>query len=306
MGKTAFVFPGQGSQEPGMVEEFADAWPGVMEQLERIGSEDLQHLLFDADAETLRETSNTQQSVLATGLAVERTVRDRTGIEPDFVAGHSLGHITAAASAGLLAPTDAVDLVEDRGRLMAMAEREAGPGTMVAVTLAGHDAVESALSEFETVSVAGFNSPRQTVISGPTAAVQEAAAAIEDEVARARTTELDVGSAFHSRVMDPAVDPFEEVLAETSMQRAETPIVSDVTGAVYRDPETAGAQLGRQLTSPIRWTDVVESLVERGVDRVIELPPAGTLSTLTERTTDELEVVALSTPAALGEVSAHA
>lgn len=305
MGDTAFVFPGQGSQEPEMVAPFADAWPAVEEAVEELADDRLRTLLFDADAATLRSPENTQQAVLTTGLAVQRAVRARTGVEPALVAGHSLGHVTAAAAASAIPAEEAISLVAERGRLMARAEREAGPGTMVAVNLAAPEAVEEVVEDHESVSVAGYNSPNQTVISGPTAAVRRAAETVEATVDRARTTELDVGSAFHSPVMEPAVEPFEAALAETTLVDPDVPVVSDVTGECYRDSAVARADLRRQLTSPIRWTAVVETLVANGIDRVVELPPAGTLATLTERTSSELEVVPLTSPAALEEVTAR-
>lgn len=302
MSETAFVFPGQGSQEPEMVVPFADAWPAVEETIERVADDALRSLLFDADEETLRDPANTQQAVLTTGLAAYDAVRERTDVEPAFVAGHSLGHITAAAAASVLPATEAVSLVAERGRLMAMAEREAGPGTMIAVSLASPEAVEDAVSASDAVSVAGYNSPKQTVISGPERAVREAATAIEETVSRSRTTELDVGSAFHSPVMEPAVEPFEAALDDTPLTDPEVPVVSDVTGEPYRDAAVAREDLRRQLTSPIRWTAVVETLVDNGVDRVVEFPPAGTLSTLTERTSRDIDVIPLTSPAALEEV----
>lgn len=304
MTATAFVFPGQGSQTPGMVTDFYEAWPRVASTVDDF-DDGLTELLLEADAERLRDPAHTQQAVLATSVAVERAVRERAGIEPTVTAGHSLGHISAATVAGAIPFADAVSLVSERGRLMADAEETAGPGTMVAVSLAPADAVADAVAKFETVSVAGYNSPKQTVISGPSDAVADATAAIEDRFDRVRTTELDVGSAFHSTVMGPAVEPFETVLSETSLEAPSTPIVSDVTGERYRDAETLRSHLGRQLTSPIRWTDVVETLVAQGVDRVIEFPPAGTLTTLTERTTRDLDVVALDDPATLEEVTAN-
>lgn len=296
MSNTAFVFPGQGSQEPGMLSAFADAWPTVSETLRSIGDQQLRSLVFEADETTLRQPANTQQAVLATGLAVTRELQARTGLEPDLVAGHSLGHISAAAAGGAISVSDAIPLVRQRGQLMAMAERTAGPGTMVAVSLARAEAVTEIVSSYEEVSVAGYNSPRQTVISGPTGSVTEACRAIETQVSRARTTELDVGSGFHSSVMAPAIEPFEAALGEIDLSTPEIPIVSDVTGERHTDPAQLRTDLSEQLTAPIRWTDVVETLVENDVDRVVELPPAGTLSTLIERTTDEIRVLPVTDP----------
>lgn len=305
MVKTAFVFPGQGSQEPGMLDPFREAWPTVTERLDAVDDGHLQSLLSEADAETLRDPANTQQAVLATGVVVQRELRDRFDIEPDIVAGHSLGHISAATAAGALSLPDAVDLVKRRGELMAMAEAEAGPGTMIAVSLAAPDDVADIVASFDGVTVAGYNSSKQTVISGERSAVTAAADAIEQELPRARSTELEVGSAFHSPVMDPATEPFGTALAETTFANPSTLLVSDVTGERYADPAQLQTDLEAQLTAPIRWISVVETLVERGVERVVELPPAGTLTTLTERITTELEVTPLASPADIETLQNH-
>lgn len=280
-----------------MLDPFAEAWPTVDRVLDRIApTASLGSLLFDADEETLRKPENTQPAVLATGIAVAEAITDRTGMTPDVVAGHSLGHITAATTAGVFSPADAVALVAERGRLMAMAEDEAGPGTMVAVLLASRDTVAAVVEDVPGVAVAGYNGPGQTVISGPRAAVNDAVDALRARADRVRTTELDVGSAFHSPVMEPAVDPFQRTLEATAFDDPNVPVVSDVTGDAYEEGAVTRRDLGHQLTSPVRWQAVVETLVDRGVERVVELPPAGTLATFTERIAPELDVVTIDDP----------
>lgn len=302
MTRTAFLFPGQGSQRPGMVAPFAEAWPVTADAVECLADNGLRDLLFDADEATLREPANAQRAVVATGLAVERGVRDRTGIDPALVAGHSLGHVTAAAVAGAIPPREAVALVAERGRLMAMADAEAGPGTMVAVTLATPETVEEVVGTYESVAIGAYNGPDQTVISGPAAAVRAAAADVERVADRARTTELDVATAFHSPVMEPAVEPFRAALAATPLADPAVPLVSDVTGEVYDDAATLERHLRDQLVSPVRWDEVCETLVARGIERSVVLPPAGTLAALTGRRT-EGDVVALESPADAAELS---
>jgi [acyl-carrier-protein] S-malonyltransferase len=296
--ETAFVFPGQGSQEPGILDPFAETWPTVGRVLDRISPTDaLGSLLFEADEATLREPENAQRAVLATGIAVAAALAEQVVLEPDLVAGHSLGHITAATAAGVFSPADAVELVADRGRLMATAEADAGPGTMVAVLLTSRERVEAVVDDVSGVAVAGYNGPGQTVISGPVAAVDEAVDALDRRVDSVRTTELDVGSAFHSPVMAPAVDPFREALRATAFADPDVPVVSDVSGDVYAEGAATRHDLGRQLTSPVRWQAVVETLADRGVDRVVELPPAGTLARFVERIEPELDVVTIDDPA---------
>lgn len=307
MSETAFLFPGQGSQTTAMLDPFADAWPSVRERLDALSTAteptdaDLETLLFDADADTLRDPANTQPAVLATSVLVAEAIVDRFGVTPDVVAGHSLGHVSAATVAGAFEPRDALDLVRARGELMAAAEREAGPGTMVAVLLAEPATVTDVVDAVDDASLAATNAPRQTVVSGRTDAVEAVVERLETTAPRARTVELDVGSGFHSPVMEPAVGPFAERLAETPIADPDVPIVSDVSAAVYEDATVAREELREQLRSPVRWRQVLEVLQDRGVERFLVLPPATDLGTLVERTVDAT-VVPIDDPEALEAV----
>lgn len=292
----AFLFPGQGSQSTDMFEPFYDQWDEVRREFERLADDELSRLVFEADEDVLRKTSNAQQAVFATSLIVSRALRKRTDHSPDIVAGHSLGHVTAAAEAGVLDEEDALDLVRKRGRLMERAEREAGPGTMYAVLLVDSQDVADVVSDYEAVAVAGYNSPKQTVISGSTEAVERAADELDEAFGRGRIVELDVHSGFHSPVMEPAVDPFTDALSETRFTDPRVPVVSDTDGTVYRHGERARESFSEQLVSPVCWTDVIDRLEERGVERIVVLPPADEITTLTERNTDDIEVIAFDSP----------
>lgn len=294
----AYVFPGQGSQRPGMAESFHEAWPETRDafaELDDALPADPRRLCFEADEETLRATENTQPAVFAAGIATVRGLRERTGIEPGFVAGHSLGHFTALAASGALDPREGVRLVHERGRLMAdaAADREAA---MLAVLLADPDAVSAVCADRADVSVAAFNAPRETVISGAAAAVDDVRDAIEDRT-RARFRELDVGTAFHSPLVAPVRDAFARVVEETPLSEAAIPVVSDVSGEAYTDPATARSELTEQVTAPVDWMSVVRTLRECGVERFVEVPPAGTLSRLIERIAPDATVVTLEEPA---------
>jgi len=301
---TAFVFPGQGSQSPGMGAPFRSEWPATraaFEEMDAAVEFDLRELCFDADAGTLASTECTQPAVYATGVAALRGVRAAFDAAPAYVAGHSLGQFTAAAAAGALDPVEGVGVVRERGRLMEAAAAEAGPGEMVAVLLADPDYVREATAAVDGASVASFNAPRQTVVSGTGAAVADVRERLE-AATRCRFAELDVGAAFHSPVMEPAVEPFGSVLEATVFAEPDVPIVSDVTGNAHAGAAEMREALTEQLTSPVRWVDVVETLRAAGVDRYVEFPPAGTLATLIERIDPEASVHAVDSPADAGEV----
>lgn len=295
MTETAFLCPGQGSQTSGMGAALYDEWPAFREAFDHLDDAvgvDLVELVFESGEDTLRETRHTQPAVFAVSAATTLAVEGR----PDIVAGHSLGHLTALVAAGALSPEDGVRLVRERGRLMQRAGERDGPGRMLAVLLAEPEVVERACADRSDVSVAVYNGRRQTVVSGASSAV----AAIREQLAAnhtARFEELDVGTAFHSPLMTSAAEPFAAALAETTFQTAAVPVVSDVTGESYTDGNAAQTQLETQLTNPVRWTDVVEELDAAGVDRYVELPPAGTLATLVERAGVDGEVVTVDGPA---------
>jgi [acyl-carrier-protein] S-malonyltransferase len=279
---------------------FYDAWPATrsrFDALDEAADVDLSRLCFGADEETLRATANTQPAVYATGVAAHAGALERLDA-PDFVAGHSLGHLTAATAAGALDPREGIELVRRRGELMQRAAERDGPGTMVAVLLADPNAVVDACDGVEGAGVAAFNAPRQTVVSGTEAAVERVTSAVEDET-RVRITALDVGAAFHSPVMRSAADPFAAALDRTDFDRASIPVCSDVSTAVYTAPAVARRDLAAQLTAPIDWVGVVEALAARGVDRFVEFPPAGTLASLVEKVAPDAETIALDSPTSL-------
>lgn len=297
---TAFVFPGQGSQTPGMGRAFYEAWPEMRSAFDRLDdatATDLAALCFGDDADRLRRTHNTQPAVYAVSVAVASAVVERTGVDPAFVAGHSLGHYAAAAHAGLFDAVDGLRLVTARGEAMARAAETHpdGPGGMTAVLAAAPETVTAVCDSVDGAAVAAYNTDRATVLSGSV----DATATVRDRVAErepARFRELDVGAAFHSPVMDAAVDPVASALRETPTATASVPVVSDVSARPYRDAETAESELVEQVRAPVDWRGAVGTLVDAGVDRYVEMPPAGTLSGFCSRLAPDAEVVSLASP----------
>lgn len=294
--RTAFVFPGQGSQHPGMGKSFYESWPETRSRLDELSialGEDLPALCFDATERTLRETRNTQPALFGIGLAVYEGLIARSGLTPEYVAGHSLGHFTALAAAGALDPADGVRLVRRRGEFLA---RASDAGTMLAVLLAPPETVTEACASRKDVGVGLYNGPRQTVISG----TREGIEAVRERIGadgRARFRELDVGTAFHSPLMEPAVEPVERALNAVDLDPATVPVVSDVSCQCYTHPSVARRDLSVQVTKPVDWHGVVSQLSEQGVDQYVVFPPAATLVSLIERIDPDATHIALETPA---------
>ncbi len=304
--ETAFIFPGQGSQRPGMAKPFHEEWPETRAAFDRLADADdvtPRRLCFDRGPERLVEPRNAQPALLASGYATYAGVTARFDVTPAVVAGHSMGHLTAAAAAGMASPSELVSAVRRRGCAMERAEREAGPGTMLAVLLVEPDVVADACDERDDVGVALYNGPRQTVISGTVEGVDAVRAALS-KATSARFRELQVGAAFHSPVMEPAVDRLETVLSDLSLAEAAIPIVSDVSGRAYTDPAVARRDLTNQITAAVDWVGVVEELRRREITRYVEFPPAGVLTGLVERIQPDAECYTLETPADAREVFA--
>lgn len=307
MGKTALLFPGQGSQAEGMGAQFHEAWPEFRAAFERCDgavADDLHELVFEGSSDRLRETRYTQPAVLAVGAAASEALAERFGLEPDLVAGHSLGHFTAHVASGGLDVESAVELVAERGRLMQEAGKANGPGTMMAVLFVDPETVASVCADHDGVSVGVYNGPRQTVVSGERDAVERVVETLEADHG-GRFRELDVGAAFHSPVMETAVEAFARRLDRTPFEDASIPVVSDVSGEPYRAASVAREQLTEQLTSPVDWTAVVRTLDAAGVTEYVELPPAGTLGSLVEGMGVDGTVHELTDPADAKEFVQH-
>ncbi len=301
----AFVFPGQGSQQIGMMEAYADL-PEVRATFDEASTalgDDLWALVRDGPAEALNLTRNTQPVMLTAGVAVWRAWLAAGGAAPAFVAGHSLGEYTALVAAGALAFRDAVPLVRFRAEAMQDAVAP-GDGAMAAIMGADDAAVIEACREAaqgEVVEPVNFNAPGQLVIAGNKAAVERAISAAKARGAK-RGLLLPVSAPFHSSLLAPAAEKLAARLAQVAVVTPSIPVLHNVDVEVHPEPDAIRAALARQAASPVRWTQTIEALAARGVTRVVECGPGKVLTGLTRRIDERLAAYALIDSAAIAEL----
>jgi [acyl-carrier-protein] S-malonyltransferase len=283
MSKTAFLFPGQGSQYAGMGRSLAGAHPSarqVFEDADCALGFPLARLCFEGPEEELKLTENTQPALLATSIAALAVLWER-GLEPDYVAGHSLGEYSALVAAGSLRFSDALKLVRKRGRYMQEAV-PAGVGAMAALLKLPEGRIETILSEAaqgEVVSAANLNSPDQVVIAGHAGAVARAIELAKAAGAR-RAVALPVSAPFHCPLMKPAQERLGADLAATAFGNLRYPLVNNWQAREIRAGEEARHGLFEQVPNPVRWTDTIRYLVSQGVDRFVEVGAGSVLTGL--------------------------
>jgi len=289
---TAYIFPGQGSQSPGMGKELADKFPvtrQIFEEADDALGFALSTLCFNGPAEELQLTENTQPAILATSVAVLRAIESEGFPKPDFVAGHSLGEYSALVAAGSLSLTDAVKTVRGRGRYMQEAV-PVGTGAMAAILGSDVETVNAACGEAaqgQVCSAANINSPGQIVIAGDAAAIDRAIEILKARGAK-RAVKLNVSAPFHCALMQPAQDRLSADLEQSQFNDLQRPLVTNVDAKPIKTGAEARDSLVRQVSQPVRWLQSVEFLSSHGVQTFIEIGPGKVLSGLVRQINREL------------------
>jgi [acyl-carrier-protein] S-malonyltransferase len=291
----AFTFPGQGAQKPGMGRPWVDhpSWE-LVHEASHVAGRDVAQLLLDADAETLRQTRNSQLATFVLSLVILDAV-ERIGVEPSRFAGHSLGEYTALAAAGAVEFSDAIRLVVERGEAM-QAAAEARDGTMAAVLGLDDDQVEIACYRaVDNVWVANYNAPGQVVIAGDPQAI-DLASTVAKELGAKRVMGLDVSGAFHTPFMAPARDLLTKALDEVDVRDSDVPVVSNVDARPHREASQWATLLAAQLCSPVRWRQGLYNLERDGITTFVELGPGSTLTGLAKRTVTTAQAHSVAVP----------
>jgi [acyl-carrier-protein] S-malonyltransferase len=270
----AFLFPGQGSQAPGMGTALLED-PEVAGLCSRCSTEvDLRRLLTEAGEDELRLTQNAQPALCFMGIGLTLLLR-RAGAEPAAAAGHSVGEYAALAAGGALSPEEAIYAVVHRGRAMAEAVR-AGQTSMAAVLGLAPEAIATALAGLDECWPANYNTPTQTVIGGSLAALEKAAELLTAAGAR-KVVPLNVSAAFHTPFVAPAAERLREVVDHLAWTDTRIPVAANLTGSPYPPGSNFPEILERQLRSPVRWSECVRSLSQLGVTDFVEVGPGRAL-----------------------------
>ncbi len=302
----AMVFPGQGSQSPGMGKNLAENFPvarQVFEEADDALGFAISRLCFEGPAEDLQLTENTQPAILTVSVAAFRAMKE-AGIEaPAFVAGHSLGEYSALVAAGTLSLSDAVRTVRARGQYMQEAV-PVGTGAMAAVIGGELSEIErvceearASFSNSQVCSIANFNSPAQAVIAGNTEAVDRAIELLSG-VAK-RVIKLKVSAPFHCALMKPAQDRLAADLERLNFSEPAIPVVTNVDARPTTAPSELRDALVQQVSAPVRWLESMQLLMQEGVATFIEAGPGKVLSGLTQQTSREVKTLNVEDAASL-------
>ena len=289
MGQIAYLFPGQGSQKVGMANDFAASSDAVQQRFAAIDAAlgtPLSQIMFEGPEEDLKRTENTQPAILTHSVLAFDALMEAGAPQPDVVAGHSLGEYSALVAAGCLDLKDAAQAVQLRGRLMQNAVPE-GVGAMAAVLGLAADEVgrlceEASGADAGYAAVANYNGGGQTVIAGEAGTVERLLPQFKEAGAK-RALPLPVSAPFHCALMAPVQAPLQEHLSTLSWRAPNRPWVANVDAALHREMSDIIPLLTEQVTAPVRFTQMVRTLIEEGVDTFVEIGPGKVLTGILKR-----------------------
>jgi len=299
-GKVAFLFPGQGSQHPGMGREAYERYPEARNVFSRADDAlgfSISKLCFQGPEDELRLTENTQPAILTTSTAVGEALRSM-GVRPDFVAGHSLGEYSALVFASSLGLEDAVTLVRKRGGYM-QAAVPVGEGAMAAILGLSAGEVEALCRDASSeriVEPANLNGAGQVVVAGHREAVDRACELARERGAK-KAIPLAVSAPFHCRLMAPAAKALARDLESVPFRDLDVPLFTNVDARPITTGAEAREALIRQVASPVRWEETIQAMAASGAKRFVEVGPGKVLSGLVRKIVKDASVVSVGSPA---------